>query len=173
MITPEVLANHCNRLALRTIFTGQEAPSEYGRNLKSGEEIGTDALTPNCFRRSQPAQGKVAGSCGKDRNVLKTVLLITPCEKVRYAEGMDAGFATLMQASYDQLLGVGIRQRTQQNSIHQAEDRGVSTDADGDGQNGQTGKGGRFANHSQAVMHVAKQCLHSKLPTHRADLMLN
>ena len=112
MIPPELLTNHYNRLALRTVFAGQEASPEQWRHTESSEEIGTHAHAWNCFRRAKPTQSKTAPGC-EDRNMLKALLLITPRQKVRHAKGMDTGYAALMQANSYQSLGLWIRQRTE------------------------------------------------------------
>ena len=48
-----------------------------------------------------------------------------------------------------ELLGMRVRKRLEHHTVHNAEDRGVGADAEGEGQDGDGGEAGRFAQHAE------------------------
>ena len=68
-----------------------------------------------------------------------------------------------------ELLRVGQRQVTKQNGVHDAEDRGVSTDAKCEGEHRDEREAGAFAQHAGAEEQIPPQRVHYGLPATRAD----
>jgi len=68
-----------------------------------------------------------------------------------------------------ELLRVGQRKVTKENGVHDAEDRGVSTDAKSEGEHRDEREAGAFALHAGGEEQIPPQRVHYGLPATRAD----
>jgi hypothetical protein len=68
-----------------------------------------------------------------------------------------------------ELLRVGQRKVTKQNGVHDAEDRGVSTDAKGEGEHRDEREAGAFAQHAGGEAEILPRRFHSRFPAARAN----
>ena len=97
------------------------------------------------------------------RDGLKATVLIAEVVKVRIrvvgGRVMGIHFRDRPDA-----VGFGIRQRAQQNSVHNAEDRRRRADAECQRDDRDSGKAGTLAQHAQAIANVLKQDLHRQSP---------
>src|SRR5882724_67532 len=111
MITPELLADDCDRRATRTILTGLEATTDSRFNAQSSKEICAHGNTRHSFGRTQSAEREAACTSLKHCNVLEAVLLITPRKKICHTHGIPSGASALVHPDGDQLTRFRIGQR--------------------------------------------------------------
>ncbi len=71
-----------------------------------------------------------------------------------------------------ELLRVGQRKVTKQNGVHDAEDRGVSTDAKSEGEHRDEREAGAFAQHAGGEAHILPTRVHKGFPAARTDHFL-
>src|SRR5260370_1206171 len=76
------------------------------------------------------------------------------------------------EAQEYELLRVGQRKVTKQNGVHDAEDRGVSTDAKSEGEHRDEREAGAFAQHAGGEAHILPTRVHKGFPAARTDHFL-
>src|SRR5262249_53949995 len=92
-----------------------------------------DACCPNAFRRRGAIDGrKINIVCPNESKIDKTVLPGAPVEIIQITDRprlKSTGFSQSF-AQQDQFLRMWIRKRSQQNRVHDTEDRGVRANAE-------------------------------------------
>src|SRR5205085_10082617 len=103
--------------------------------------------------------GPVGGGAREEIGLLRP---ISEVEKRDVAFG-NARRRRIFSFNGDDAFGVRERRRTEENAVHQAEDRGVRADAESERENGNRGKTFVLEEHPEAITKILKECVHGSL----------
>jgi hypothetical protein len=134
-----------------TVLFGGEEASEGRRHAKGREETGggTHAVDGKWLARS----GQIEAVRLERAERFKRLRLIQKHAEVELPPGEfpapEGGLYRREPPEHGDAIRFAIGQRTQQDSIDDAEDGGAGSDAEGEGENGDRGKGGRLTHRSE------------------------
>src|SRR5215467_12224061 len=117
MVSPELLADDDNPSCAGTIFLTQKPSSFERRNAKDRKKVRTHADSRYLLRLPHSAECETAANTVHNCNLIEGLLMVTPREKVCRTDEFYFRTAALVCPRHNQLLGVGIGQRPQQNCI--------------------------------------------------------
>jgi hypothetical protein len=95
----------------------------------------------------------------KQRHVLKCAVLGSPIDEIRPREGISSR-SRLRLVQAHQPVGIGIRQRAQQNRVDNAENSGIRADSDGQRSGRHQGEPARVAQVPEGITQVEQQVSH-------------
>src|SRR5579859_793133 len=130
---PQALAKHCNRSGSRPFFVVVEDAARDRLYSQHARKCRTDWTADELLRFSCPGQRVVVAT--NRGQLLERVVLLSPGEKVQYrcTEGGEMQLVVLF-GNLHEPAGVTEGQRPQHHGIHNAEDRDVCADSEGNGQ---------------------------------------
>ncbi len=150
-----MIQDHDSRAARRVLLGNEQAP-ERRLHPQHGEKIRRDAQHAHPLRLERA--GEVLIAADGDRHLLEARVAIPDVEVLSGREpvlrDVEAGRPVPQN---HQALGVGVRQRPQEQRAGHAEDRGVGPDSDGDGDHRNQGKGGALEETPQGKANVLKE----------------
>jgi hypothetical protein len=138
------------------VFFGQEIAAQQRLNSEQGKEIGRDSAA------NDPLRGFTAGEidiiAGVSSDVRQRLILFFPLQKLRACDAIassddEAARRQHLPDLYKPLWR-GVRERTDQDCIHNAENRGVRSNSEGQSDDGDGRKTGILHQHAQTIAEV-------------------
>src|ERR1700677_3458084 len=126
-------------------------------DAESRKKAGGDHEAVNAFGLS--AAGEVVVFMAIDSQRGKRLRGPLPIQKIEIADGGPIHPGVLFVHG-DELVGVWIRERVEEHAIDHREQRGVRANAEGQGNNDNSGEGGRLEQHAKGVADVLQQSGH-------------
>src|SRR5262249_17987809 len=157
VLLPVAVTYEGNRTSPRTLVFRSKAAADPRRYAHEGEEItgyGSHHQSPGLAGSGYRLQAAAHLRQPMQRAALRPQVL-----EVRIGKVQPISFAGLLPDPH-QLLGAVIRQRAQQHTIHDAEDRRSRADAQRQGEHGDQAESRAAAQNAQAIANVLKQSAH-------------
>ncbi len=163
---PQAMAEHDDARVTRLLFFGRERASELRRHAQKREDVRREAHAVDALRPVVAPEVRAPG-LGRAHG-LEAGRVPPPVEEVprrhrARAPGEDDG----------ETVRVDIGEWTQQDRVHDAEDRGGRADAQGQGQHGGGREPRRACERPHAVAHVLLHRLQARAHPHRAHVLLD
>ncbi len=154
---PESFADECDLAPARHVFRFEKIAPENRRQPDHAHHVPAHDSAIDPFRRSFPAgTGEVERAAPVDREIGKAALRRPPIEVVGVAD--RARFKKLHPlAQEEESLGLGIRQRAQQNSVDDAENGDVGPNPEREGEDGDGAERRRLEQHADGVAQILHQ----------------
>jgi hypothetical protein len=156
---PEAAAEHDHGSGAKLIVTVVEGAPDDGTDAEDFEEFGGDHVAGDAF-------GGFAGA--KEVVVLVAVhgergeglIVALPVEEIGVVGGsaLDAGHSVVHG---DELAGLGIGQRIEEDAVDHGEKRGVGANAESKSENGDSGEERGLEEHAEGVAQILHRCGHS------------
>jgi hypothetical protein len=164
-VQPQPMADHRHFLAPRLIFVPGEGPPE---RRPRAENLEVRRRDDRDTKRSRLAAGRTGGRArrithrraGLRRHGLERLALLRPVDVIR---GRDA-VAQAARGLFPQLndaLGLRIAKGFEQHAVHQAEDGGVRSKSQGDGQRREKRESGTSLHDAPGIAEVLPRCIDS------------
>ena len=163
---PQRVAEHDDFVGVGNVFFGQEVASDFRMDAKGAKIIAGDAKAAELFWLSN-LQHWLPGTV--NGNFLETLILRFPIEVRRVADVFTGAVAAFLPY-HREAVWVVVRERSQQDSVDQAEDSGVRADAEGKGEDGDGGEPRRLAQHANGKAQILPAGFHKRFPAGGADL---
>ena len=138
---PELLRENGHPVVPRAVFRREEVSPDHGLDPQHAEEVRGDALRLH-VRRAVPraVQGEVVLLEGAQ--LFEDVIGGSPVLEIAAGHvGARLGMPSERAPQVDEAVGLGIGKWLQDPCVHEAEDRGVRADAEGEGQQGDGAEG--------------------------------
>ena len=91
----------------------------------------------------------------------ESAVLALPVEEIEVAD-RGLGLAGVALVDGDQLTGLRVRERVEEDTVHHREERGVGTDTESEGGDGDDRKGGRLEEHAEGEADVLSESDHGQ-----------
>src|SRR5262249_30964408 len=126
---PECITDHTDEILALRVFTFDKGASEQRADAEDFEEVGADTGHWQTFRFA--VAGKIDGAVVVESDRFERTILFAIGSEVslRHSPRCEAEFRTCLDQSH-YAIGLTKRQRSQQNAVHETEDRGVGADAE-------------------------------------------
>ena len=144
--SPESMAEQCHVIASGLLFLRKENTAQLGLDAQHGKETRGDRGALHALR--QAAGGDVEAVAGDGGDVRKALVQLTEIRKLRRGNPVlivRQPDAHKLRPKLHQMVGMLIRERTQQHGVHHAEDGGVGADPKREGEYGGHCESRRFA----------------------------
>src|SRR5438309_536503 len=141
------------------------------RNAKRGEELGSDLHALNGNRPTLGAEIGHQSRNGSHR--LERLRVVVPIEKIERIH--DVAGTVMLDGRLphaDQPLGLRIRQRTEKNGVHHAENGGVGADAESEREYGDGGEARAALQHAEHIAEIAGALVEPANDVHGASVFL-
>ena len=173
---PVAVTEHDGLCAARILIGVREPAAGDGGNVEGFENAIADLDGLDFLRAGDT--GDVRGSIRPDADRLKGLVVAEEGEvhgrRELQAGGKigEAAGAGRVKPEGDELVGVGIRKRAQQDAVDDAEDDGIGADADGEGEQNGDGESGGFAQAAEDELEIGEERLDAgPLPGFAAALL--
>ena len=153
LVDPQDVAQDDDLFLPEPIFIGQKRPTQRGPNAEDLEEVWRDSAAAQLNRVAG------AGECGRPAGLggheIEDLVVLLPVEEIQRGDAVPVAARRLFEHAHD-AIGVVIRQRTEHQAVHEAEDRRVGADAERQRQDRHRREAWACSERSQGVTQVLK-----------------
>src|SRR5215472_13218674 len=158
---PESKAEDHNVIVTSFVLISRPSAPQQGTGAKEGKEIRFSWSSDYMLGPAYITQ-VVSGRPGIERHVLKAVGLRFPVKEIRAGKRVVTGRGFSFEEPHE-LAGIVKRKRAQQDCVNDAEDGGVSADAEGQGDNCHGGEPASFPEVAKTEAKILQNGSHGKL----------
>ena len=126
---PESMTDHTNKVLAFRVFTFDKRTTEHRIDAENFEEVGSDTRHRQTFRLAIAREIDRAAVKESDRFERTILFAIRSKVRLRNSPRVESQLRARLNQSHH-AVRITKRQRSQQNAVHQAEDRGVGANAE-------------------------------------------
>ena len=142
------------------IVAGRECPADQWTRLQRGKEARGYGRALHLLRHAL-VTADVHNEGPEQGGILKGTIVLLPHQVVANAQGAKRKIAReKAHEDYGHAIGVGVRQRAQQDSVGHAEHRGIGANAEGQHEHGDNSERGVSAQSAGAVAEILREVFH-------------